>query len=111
MNSFTNAEDAVDLLRSDESLDLLVTDHSLPDMMGDELAALSRKLRPEMPVLMLTSLARNMMDEGEHPQSVNLVVSKPINAKRLVQAFRLCLSSTRKDRATIKLEPDELEGL
>lgn len=48
---------ALDLLRSGEPIDLLLTDVGLPGMDGRELAELSRKVRPSLPVLLLTGYA------------------------------------------------------
>ncbi|VIO67769.1 hybrid sensor histidine kinase/response regulator [Bradyrhizobium ivorense] len=48
---------ALDILRSDQAIDLMMTDHVMPGMTGIELAAASRKLRPELPVLLATGFA------------------------------------------------------
>ncbi|WP_246801419.1 hybrid sensor histidine kinase/response regulator [Bradyrhizobium genosp. L] len=48
---------ALDILRSDQAIDLMMTDHMMPGMTGIELAAASRELRPELPVLLATGYA------------------------------------------------------
>ncbi|WP_426439943.1 ATP-binding protein [Bradyrhizobium genosp. P] len=48
---------ALDILRSDQPLDLMMTDHVMPGMTGIELAAASRQVRPQLPVLLATGYA------------------------------------------------------
>ena len=49
--------DALDILRSSRAIDLLMTDHMMPGMTGVELAAQSRKVRPNLPILLATGYA------------------------------------------------------
>ncbi len=48
---------ALDILRSEQPLDLMLTDHVMPGMTGIELAAASRQMRPQLPVLLATGYA------------------------------------------------------
>jgi PAS domain S-box-containing protein len=48
---------ALDIIRSEQPLDLMVTDHVMPGMTGIELAAASRKVRPQLPILLATGYA------------------------------------------------------
>ena len=48
---------ALDIIRSDQPLDLMMTDHVMPGMTGIELAAASRRLRPQLPILLATGYA------------------------------------------------------
>ena len=48
---------ALDILRSDQPIDLMMTDHLMPGMTGIELAAASREVRPQLPVLLATGYA------------------------------------------------------
>lgn len=48
---------ALDILRSDREIDLMMTDHVMPGMTGIELAAVSREVRPQLPVLLATGYA------------------------------------------------------
>ena len=48
---------ALDIIRSEQPIDLMVTDHVMPGMTGIELAAASRKVRPQLPILLATGYA------------------------------------------------------
>ena len=48
---------ALDIIRSGQPLDLMMTDHVMPGMTGIELAAASRELRPQLPILLATGYA------------------------------------------------------
>ena len=48
---------ALDIIRSGQPIDLMMTDHVMPGMTGIELAAASRQLRPQLPILLATGYA------------------------------------------------------
>jgi signal transduction histidine kinase/DNA-binding response OmpR family regulator len=48
---------ALEILRSEQPIDLMMTDHMMPGMTGIELAAASRQVRPQLPVLLATGYA------------------------------------------------------
>lgn len=48
-------EKAVELLKSDEPLDLMVSDIRMNPINGIELLKLAKKVRPDMPVIMVTA--------------------------------------------------------
>jgi signal transduction histidine kinase/FixJ family two-component response regulator len=48
---------ALDIIRSEQPLDLMMTDHVMPGMTGIELAAASREVRPQLPILLATGYA------------------------------------------------------
>jgi CheY-like chemotaxis protein len=52
-----SARHALDVIRSEQPIDLMVTDHVMPGMTGLELAAVSRQLRPSLPILLATGYA------------------------------------------------------
>ncbi len=59
--------------------DIVFTDRAMPEMGGDELAAAIKSLAPKKPVIiMLTGFGNSMQAAGEHPEGVDLVLSKPV---------------------------------
>jgi CheY-like chemotaxis protein len=48
---------ALDIIRSEQPIDLMMTDHVMPGMTGIELAAKSREVRPQLPILLATGYA------------------------------------------------------
>ena len=66
-----------------EPVDLLVVDRALPRMSGDEFAEHAKRLRPGLPVMMLTGFGATMVAAGECPPGVDLVVGKPVTLDAL----------------------------
>ncbi len=70
--------------------DVVVTDRAMPEMNGDQLAIQIKKIKPEMPVILLTGFGDLMLDVGERPAGVDLIVSKPFT----LHSLRAALSKT-----------------
>ena len=78
-----SGREAVARLQSEPSFDLVITDRAMPEMGGDELAAMIKVLAPSMPVLMLTGFADLMGGVDDRPAGVDLVIGKPTTLARL----------------------------
>jgi len=73
-------------------IDLVITDHFLTDGTGAELTRLMRRLKPEIPLVLLTGLA----DLPPLYKHIDMVVSKGITPENFLgQIARLLLSSGR----------------
>ena len=59
----------------------------MPEVNGDVLAAESRRLNPDQPVILLTGFGDLMSGAGEIPEGVDLVVSKPFTLNSLREAM------------------------
>jgi DNA-binding response OmpR family regulator len=57
--------------------DIVLTDRSMPEMTGDQLAREVKRRNPNVPVLLLTGFGDIMADEGEKPEGVDEIMSKP----------------------------------
>jgi DNA-binding response OmpR family regulator len=57
--------------------DIVLTDRSMPEMEGDELAREVKKIKPDVPVILLTGFGDIMAVTGEKPAGVDVVMSKP----------------------------------
>jgi PAS domain S-box-containing protein len=75
--------EALVLLQTSAPFDLVITDRAMPEMGGDELAAMIKVLAPSTPVLMLTGFADLMGDAEQRPPGVDLVIGKPTTLARL----------------------------
>lgn len=63
---------------------LVIVDRAMPDMSGDQVAQTVSEIRPGTPVIMLTGFGEVMIDEGECPKGVSLVLGKPITEQGLM---------------------------
>ena len=57
---------------------VVITDRAMPEMGGDQLAAMVKEQAPSTPVVLLTGFGDLMNAAGEKPDGVDLVVKKPI---------------------------------
>jgi len=81
--SACNASEALQVLRSSQSIDLLISDVGLPGMNGRQLAEIARTLRPQLPVLFITGYAETAMArEGFLGPGMQLIC-KPFELKQL----------------------------
>jgi CheY-like chemotaxis protein len=95
-NYLANRKDSVETAESggqgiaklrQERFDLVVTDRAMPDMSGDEVARVAKEIHPETRVIMVTGFGDIMLDGGEYPPGVDLILSKPITEYDLLTAI------------------------
>ena len=60
------------------AVDLVITDRAMPELNGEKLASMIKKVSPSTPVIMLTGFGELMDAVGEKIPGVDLVLSKPI---------------------------------
>ncbi len=63
--------------------DIVLTDRSMPEMNGDELAVAVKQHRPNVPVVLLTGFGELMKADGEKPEGVDAIISKPFTLDSL----------------------------
>jgi signal transduction histidine kinase/ActR/RegA family two-component response regulator len=62
---------------------IVITDRAMPEVGGDQLAAMVKEASPTTPVVLLTGFGDLMNAAGEKPDGVDLVVKKPIRLATL----------------------------
>ena len=62
---------------------VVITDRAMPEVGGDQLAAMVKDVAPAIPVVLLTGFGDLMNAAGEKPDGVDLVVKKPIRLATL----------------------------
>ncbi|SHL21237.1 CheY chemotaxis protein or a CheY-like REC (receiver) domain [Pseudomonas punonensis] len=77
------AQQALQVLRSDEPIDLLMTDIGLPGMSGQELAVAARQLRPELKVLFASGYAESVEIDKSEPANHTAIIGKPFSLDAL----------------------------
>jgi serine/threonine protein kinase len=89
--SVVSAKDGYEALEKFDqgTFHLVLTDRRMPGMDGAELAIKIRARAPEVAIVMLTGMGMKMRATGEHPECVDLVLSKPISMIRLKRALEL----------------------
>jgi signal transduction histidine kinase/ActR/RegA family two-component response regulator len=67
--------------------DVVITDQGMPEMTGEQLAAMIKRTAPEKPVILLTGFGDLILASGLKPSGVDLVVSKPPTLAALREAL------------------------
>ena len=62
---------------------VVITDRAMPEIGGDQLAAMVKEEAPDTPVILLTGFGDLMNAAGEKPDGVDMVVKKPIRLATL----------------------------
>jgi len=89
---FTNGSDALNAFNLDpEKYDILITDLTMPQITGLDLAAEIHKLKPKLPVLIMTGFGDNLTDDTQQRHGVDKVIGKPIVIKELTASIRSVL--------------------
>jgi signal transduction histidine kinase len=85
--------------------DIVVTDRAMPRLNGDQLAAEIKKIRPDVPVILVTGFADVMHDVGDHPPEIDMILAKPFTRNALRQAVGQVLTANGKMSAAEELGP------
>jgi response regulator RpfG family c-di-GMP phosphodiesterase len=80
--SVTSAEEALELLRS-EQFDLLLTDQAMPGLSGIELAEVTARIHPDMPIVLLTGHTDVELAKASLQRGASDFVTKPVNIREL----------------------------
>jgi DNA-binding NtrC family response regulator len=84
---FTSAAAALDAFRADpQRFDALMSDESMPDMTGSELATAIRRLRPELPAVLMSGFVTPALTSRAQALGIE-VLSKPLVSRDLARAL------------------------
>ena len=103
----TNAQSALELI-NETSFDLMITDIVLPGMDGFELTERSKKLRPDMPVIIMTGFTEDFSYERAIEAGASDFIKKPFALHELMIRIRLVKVQEKLLKMSVT---DELTGL
>ncbi len=78
-----DADTALPIIRSDRRIDLLISDVGLPGMNGRQLAEITRRHRPDLPILFVTGYAENAAIRADFLGTGMDMIAKPFAIERL----------------------------
>ncbi len=78
--------------------DLVIIDLAMPEMSGEQLAPVIKRLSPQTPTIMVTGFGDMMLSSGEVLPGVDLILSKPLSLGDLRNAVARV---TQRDRVTV----------
>lgn len=82
----SEVENAIQFLR-DGSFDLVVTDQSMPVMNGIQFGQMVKQMHPTTPVILLTGFGDELKVNGQMPDGIDMIVSKPVSSVELRRAI------------------------
>jgi nitrogen fixation negative regulator NifL len=82
----TNGREALDKLPK-AAFDVVILDRAMPGLSGDQVAVAIKKLKPELPVILLTGFGNMMNAAGEMPPGIDLILGKPVTIAGLRSAL------------------------
>ena len=89
----TSSGEALALFQADpQAFDLVLTDQTMPHMTGDVLAQELRRLRPELPIILLTGYNPLIDAAKARALGIDAFLLKPIEIHELAQAIRQVLA-------------------
>jgi CheY-like chemotaxis protein len=77
-----SAKEALELF-DHAKFDLVFTDYAMPDMRGDELAAVIKARNPRQAVVLITAYAEHLRFSGNPLAGIDFVISKPFLLENL----------------------------
>ena len=98
-----DAEAAMEILKKDDQLDLVITDIDLPGMSGIDLLQISREVKPDVPVIIITGLktldfAISAVKHGAHDY-----ITKPFKLANVRKIVDKVLGYRRNNQRRVKL--------
>ncbi len=108
--SVASAEEALNVLRS-EQFDLLLTDQAMPGLSGIELAEVTARIHPDMPIVLLTGHTDVELAKASLQRGASDFVTKPVNIHELpiviernVTRHRLLVARLKEREAQVMFE-------
>lgn len=82
----SEVENAIQIFREGD-FDLVITDQSMPVMNGIQLGQMVKQMRPTTPVILLTGFGDELKVNGQMPDGIDMIVSKPVSSVELRRAI------------------------
>lgn len=88
--------EALELFQSKpDAFDLVITDITMPNMTGDKLAIALMKIRPEIPVILLTGYSKKISNKSASEIGMRALANKPIVKAELAKTVRKVLDEAK----------------
>jgi len=85
---FSNGRDALaELEAAPAKFDAVITDEVMPGLSGTELAARLRRLRPDLPIVLVSGYIGPMMSARAHAAGVSRILKKPVQSRETASAL------------------------
>jgi signal transduction histidine kinase/DNA-binding response OmpR family regulator len=90
----TSPKEALGLFRSDpDNFDLVITDLTMPGLTGTALSAELLRLRPQVPIILITGFASGIDDRKARDLGIRALMQKPFSMQEMAEKVRSVLVS------------------
>jgi len=88
----SNSFKALDTFRSNpDAFDLVITDMAMPNLSGDRLSAELIKIRPNIPIILLTGFSKKMNEDDALKMGIKAFAYKPLALSKIAKIIRRVL--------------------
>lgn len=95
VTALSDSKEALDIFRRQpESFDLLITDQTMPKLNGMELVRAVQKIKPSIPVIMLTGHSTASLEEEAKALGIKRYLAKPVSDVKLLITVQEALNAT-----------------
>jgi PAS domain S-box-containing protein len=103
---FSSPQAALQCLREDPArFDLVLSDEAMPGLTGSELAAEARRLRPDIPIVLMSGFVTTRLLVRARDAGVAEVLAKPLVARDIARALAAALANAAPIAAPIAAPP------
>ncbi|MBF0230228.1 MAG: PAS domain S-box protein [Desulfamplus sp.] len=86
---FTSSVEALKAFQKEpEAFDLVITDLSMPNISGTQLSSEMLKIRPKIPIILLTGFSYNLTPEKVKESGIAALITKPVIRSELTRTIR-----------------------
>jgi nitrogen-specific signal transduction histidine kinase/CheY-like chemotaxis protein len=79
-----------------QRFDLVITDQTMPQMTGDALAQVLRRIRPDIPIILCTGFSHTMDPDSARTLGIDAWLAKPWQARELATTIQRVLDERRR---------------
>jgi signal transduction histidine kinase/DNA-binding response OmpR family regulator len=95
VTALTDPNEAVNLVRKRPAkFDLVLTDLLMPELSGPELARALKKIRPDLPLVLISGLVSSVTEESARRQGFAALIRKPFEIEQMAKSVAGILGNT-----------------
>ena len=95
VTALTDPTEAVNLVRKRPGkFDLVLTDLLMPELSGPELARALKKIRPDLPLILISGLVSSVTEESARRQGFVALIRKPFEIEQMAKSVADILNNT-----------------
>ncbi len=91
----TNGHDAIDELKSDDTIDIVFLDESMPSLTGLETLEQIKAFKPDIPVVMITKNESEQIMEEAIGSQIADYLTKPVNPNQIIVSLKKIVDNNR----------------